>query len=82
MTKTQRKYVDYILLFKKRHGFQPTLQQMSERFDRSVSSIHTTLAKTGLKYASYRKISKTLENKLVKESKLVNSKFENTKVKS
>ena len=67
MTKMQRRYVDYILTFTKRHGYQPTLKQISEHFGKSISNIYSTIKKAGLCYASYRKISKVQKKKLNKE---------------
>ena len=54
MTKTQRKYLNYIEAFIRRKGYQPTLEEVAKHFHRSVSTIHTTLKTGGVMYASYR----------------------------
>lgn len=68
MTKIQRKYVDYVLTFTRRMGYQPTLRQIAGHFGKTQSNVYLTLKKVGLTYASFRKISKEKRKELNRES--------------
>jgi hypothetical protein len=55
----KHQYITYIECFSKEHGYQPTLEQIAQRFNRGISTIYMTLQKAGIKYAHYREFTKT-----------------------
>lgn len=58
MTKTQKKYIEYIKQFYAENGYQPTNREIAKHFHRGVSTVYMTMQKAGVNHAFYRKIKK------------------------
>jgi len=58
ITKTQKKYIEYIKQFNKENGYQPTNREIAKHFHRGVSTVYMTMQKAGVNHAFYRKIKK------------------------
>ncbi len=56
ITKTQKKYIDYIKQFYAENGYQPTNREIAKHFHRGVSTVYMTMQKAGVNHAFYRKI--------------------------
>lgn len=56
MTKTQKKYIEYIKQFYVENGYQPTNREIAKHFHRGVSTVYMTMQKAGVNHAFYRKL--------------------------
>lgn len=56
MTKKQYQYLQFVKDFRKKNGYQPSLQVIAKHFGKGITTIYETLQKIGLNYACYRKV--------------------------